>query len=140
MSAPNGRAADSLRGATMLPPVAPAPGTKPKRTRATHGRFVEINGFIDYTLAGLTPSAVAVWLILWRDTKPNGLARTGQADLARRAGVTERAVRKALAELDMAKLVKVVRRGRAGTGPSTYRVRGVNPDRTEVTGTGVPAV
>lgn len=140
VSVSNGRPDGALAGAAMLPPIAPTPTTKPKTPRHTQGRFAEINGFVDCTLAHLTPSAVAVWLILWRDTKPNGLARTGQADLARRAGVTERAVRKALVQLIAAKLLKVVRRGRAGAGPSAYRVRGVNPDRTEVTGTQVPVV
>lgn len=140
MSAPNGRVGEPLRGAAMLPPAESRPKVSPKPSRAASGRFAEINGFVDCTLATLTPSAVAVWLILWRDTKPNGLSRTGQADLARRAGVTERAVRNALAELGAAKLLKVVRRGRAGAGPSTYRVRGVNPDRTESTGTPVPVV
>src|SRR4051812_46044500 len=102
----------------MLPPATPLPAAKPKPPRKAPGRFAEINGFVDCSMAHLTPSAVAVWLILWRDTKPGGLARTGQADLARRAGVTERAVRKALAELIAAKLAKVVRRGRAVAGPS----------------------
>ena len=129
MSASNGRKDGALPGAAMLPPVEPASATKPV-TRRARDRFAEINGFVDYTLAHLTPSAVAVWLILWRDTKPNELARTGQADLARRAGVSERAVRKALVELVQRKLVKVVHRGRAGVGPSVYRVRGVNPDGT----------
>jgi hypothetical protein len=113
----------------MLPPVESPKETKP--APRTRGRFADINGFIDYTMAGLTPAAAKVWLILWRDTKPNGLARTGQSDLARRAGVTERAVRKALVELAASKLVKVVRKGRLGVGPSTYRVRGVNPAAAE---------
>ncbi len=127
MSDSNGRYR-TLLGAAMLPPIEPIPTTNPKPARSAQGRFTEINGFIDYTLAHLTPSAVAVWLILWRDTKPNGLARTGQADLARRAGVTDRTVREALTELVKARLVKVVHKGRVGIGPSTYRVRGVNPD------------
>lgn len=125
MSASNVRPS-ALPGATMLPPAEPP---VPKHTRRrTQDRFAEINGFVDSTLSRLTRSAVAVWLILWRDTKPNGLARTGQTDLARRAGVSQRAVRKALVCLVGLKLVKVVRKGRAGAGPSTYRIRGVNPD------------
>jgi hypothetical protein len=110
----------------MLPPVGPNQAAR-KRTR---DRFAEINGFIDFTLADLTRAAVAVWLILWRDTKPDGLARTGQADLGRRAGMSERSVRAAIDELIGAKVLKVVRRGGVRVGASTYRVRGVNPDRT----------
>lgn len=127
MTQANGRPSGALPGAAMLPPAEPAPVAMP--APRGRGRFAEVNGFIDFTLATLTPTAAAVWLILWRDTKPNGLARTGQADLARRAGKSERAVRKALTELAAAGLVKVVRKGRLGAGPSVYRVRGVNPDR-----------
>ncbi|HEY1191517.1 MAG TPA: helix-turn-helix domain-containing protein [Gemmata sp.] len=130
--------AEVLLGAAMLPPVEAPAGTKPKPARATQNRFGEINGFVDYTMERLTPTALKVWLVLWRDTKPNGLARTGQSDLARRSGVTDRAVRNALHELCNDGLLKVVRRGRAGAGPTTYRVRGVNPERTGVTGTAVP--
>jgi hypothetical protein len=72
---------------------------------------------------------LAVWMVLWRDTKPNGLAQTGQADIARRAGVSDRAVRDALRGLALKGLLRVVRRGRIGRGASVYRVRGVNPDR-----------
>lgn len=116
-----------LVGAAMLPPLKQAAGPKPKPAARVTGRFAEINTFIDYTMGGLTPSARSVWLILWRDTKPNGLARTSQVDLARRADVTDRAVRTALAELAAAGLVTVVARGGVSRGASTYRVRGANP-------------
>lgn len=120
-------AAGGLPGASMLPPADGGPAARTSARKQTRGRFAEVNGFIDYTLAGLTRSAVAVWLVLWRDTKPDGIARTGQVDLGRRAGVTDRAVRKALAELAAAGVVKVIRRGGVRAGPSAYRVRGVNP-------------
>jgi hypothetical protein len=44
-----------------------------------------MNAFVDFSMAGLTGAEVKVWLILYRDTKATGLARTGQTDLARRA-------------------------------------------------------
>ncbi len=89
-----------LPGAGMLPPIGTAPARKSSAGRKPAGdRFAEINGFIDFTLADLTRAAVAVWLILWRDTNPDGTARTGQADLARWAGMSDRAVRAALADL-----------------------------------------
>ena len=87
MSTANGQPIANLPGASMLPPVDPSRGARPTGRKQTRGRFSEINGFIDYTLATLTPVAAKVWLILWRDTKPTGVARTGQADLSRRAGV-----------------------------------------------------
>lgn len=103
-------------------------------------RFHDFNGFVDVSLAHLTRSAVAVWLVLFRDARAEtGLARTGQADIARRAGISERSVRKALTELIDAGLVKVVVQGRLGTGPSLYKIRGVNPNWLEPEGTTVPA-
>lgn len=96
--------------------------SKAKRKSAAAGRFGVLNAFADVTLATLDRASIAVWLLLWRDTKPNGLARTSQADLARRGGISERSVRRALDVLDRAGLLDVVRRGRIGSGPSTYRV------------------
>jgi DNA-binding MarR family transcriptional regulator len=77
---------------------------------------------IDVTMAELTPAERSVWLILWRDTKPNGLAGTSQMDLAKRAGVADRAVRTALNKLEGKGLVTVVRRGSFRRGVSVYRV------------------
>lgn len=65
---------------------------------------------------------MAVWLILFRDTKANGIARTGQTDLARRAGLKPRMVRYVLASLEAKGMVRVVHRGRLNAGPSSYRV------------------
>jgi len=82
-------------------------------------------------LADLSGSEAKVWLILFRDTKvATGTARTGQADIARRAGLKERAVRYALSSLEAKGMVCVVRRGRLNGGPSVYRLH--------PTGTGVP--
>jgi hypothetical protein len=60
--------------------------SKPKGKRSSRGRFRCINAFLDETMASLDRAALAVWLLLWRDTKPDGLTRTSQANLARRAG------------------------------------------------------
>jgi hypothetical protein len=95
---------------------------KAKGKSAAAGRFGVLNAFADVTLATLDRASIAVWLLLWRDTKPNGLAKTSQANLARRSGVSERSVRRALDTLVRAGLLDVVRRGRIGSGPSTYRV------------------
>jgi hypothetical protein len=116
------------------PPLDPSPsprdrrtadqgkGSKAKGKTATRGRFQCINAFIDATMAELTLAERSTWFILWRDTKPNGLAETSQASIARRAGVSDRAVRKALARLTRLGLVGVIRRGSLRRGPSSYRV------------------
>lgn len=84
----------SLPGCQVLPAMEAADdkpssgngsGAKQKRRR-TAGRFAVLNSFVDFALAGLGRADMAVWLILYRDTK-DGIARTGQTDIARRAGV-----------------------------------------------------
>lgn len=85
-------------------------------------RFAVLNAFIDLTMGKLTPSEVTTWIVLYRDTKPDGLARTGQADLARRAGITDRQVRRAIANLKSRGLLRIARRGGTRCGPSSYRV------------------
>ncbi|MBI2433928.1 MAG: GntR family transcriptional regulator, partial [Candidatus Hydrogenedentes bacterium] len=80
-----------------------------------------LNAFVDHTLATLLPSDAAVWLVLYRDTT-NGIARTAQADIARRAGVSRRTVARALIRLGVLGLVQVVRRGGLNRGLSSYRV------------------
>lgn len=99
-----------------------APTKQPKSARWT-----QFNGFVDLTLRTLTPSEVRVWLVLYRDVKKTGLVRTGQTDIATRSGLSVRMVRYALAGLVRKGLVKVVRPGRFGCGPTTYKVRGFVP-------------
>jgi hypothetical protein len=105
-------------------------GTAADGKRRAGDRFHTFNAFVDVTMADLRPAERSVWLILFRDTGPDGLARTSQADLARRAGVTQRGVRKALCVLERRGLVSVVQRGRLLSGPSCYRVRALAADRS----------
>ncbi|RLT21498.1 MAG: MarR family transcriptional regulator [Planctomycetota bacterium] len=94
---------------------------KPKRTKATAGRFAVLNAFVDFTLGGLSRNDLAVWLILWRDER-KGTSRTSQSDLARRAGVTRRTVVRVLDRLETKGLLQRVRRGGLNRGLSVYRV------------------
>lgn len=122
-----------LPGASVLPPMAAEPvGAKPtdaKPARAGGGgarrrggdRFAVLNAFVDCTLAGLSRAEIAVWLVLYRDTR-NGTARTGAADIARRAGVSKRRTLDALGKLCKRGLVTRVYRGGLNRGPSIYRV------------------
>lgn len=104
-------------------PDRPAPAAKVKRRSGRGDRFALLNAFADFALADLTGAEVKVWLILFRDTKAaTGTARTGQTDLARRAGIDARSVRRALETLQAKRMIQLVRRGRLNVGPSTYRV------------------
>lgn len=101
----------------------------PKGKRSSKGRFECINAFLDVTLAGLDRAELATWLILWRDTKPDGLARTSQSDLARWAGCAPPSVRRALTALSAAGHVTVVRQGGLHRGLSVYRLAPLPADR-----------
>jgi hypothetical protein len=103
-------------------------GDKTKKKRASAGRFQCINAFLDATMAKLTPAERSVWLILWRDTKPSGLAGTSQISMARRAGVSDRSIRTALRGLEQKGLITVVHRGNLRRGASIYRVHQLNRD------------
>jgi len=117
----------TLNGCEVLPPVDPGPlpvrqERKGKRFGKAAGRFQILNAFVDFTMKGLSRNEIAVWLALFRDTK-QGIARTSQADIARRMGMSDRTVRRAIRELEKLGLLFVVYRGRLGSGPSSYRVR-----------------
>jgi hypothetical protein len=103
----------------------PAEPANPKREagkRSAVDRFRTLNNFVDFTLAELSRAEIAVWLILYRDTR-DGTVRTGMADLARRAGCSRRAVVSAVQRLERLGLLKVVYRGGIHRGSSRYRVR-----------------
>jgi hypothetical protein len=101
------------------------------KTAGTRGkageRFVVFNAFVDFTLADLSRGEVAVWLVLYRDTR-DGTARTSYDDIARRAGLNRRNVARVVRRLEARGLVKVVHRGGLGRGMSRYRVRGLPKD------------
>ena len=114
-----------LPGASVLPSMeAPEPqpskGTS-KNKRYSGDRFSVVNNFVDSSMAGLTKSELATWVILWRDTR-NGIARTSQADIARRAGLSKRSIHSAIKGLVKAGLLKIVHKGSLNSGPSCYRV------------------
>ena len=122
-----------LRGCSVLPAMQSAKSITEPPPKATGGprtkgkgkpkgdRFPTLNRFTDFTLRELDRNEVAVWLILFRDTR-EGIAATGQTDIARRAGVTARTVRRVIGKLAARGLLQVVHRGSIGTGNSSYRV------------------
>jgi len=113
----------AARQAAARQAARPMPAAKPKR-RTRSERFAALNAFVDFGIADakLTPAEALVWLVLFRDTKANGLARTGQTDIARRAGLSVRGVKKAIQALNAKGMVHVLNRGRLNVGPSVYRV------------------
>ena len=113
------------------PPMdGPAPSNHPHRgkpkgrpggAKAKAGeRFAVFNAFVDFALADLPRAEIAVWLVLFRDTR-DGTARTSYDDLARRAGCNRRNVGRAARRLERLGLLKVVHRGGLRRGVSRYR-------------------
>lgn len=100
--------------------------TRKPRTRnaAAIGRFQTMNEFIDLSARTVAPTAQAVWFVLFRETKPNGLASISFNQIADLIGLKRRAAMRAVQELEDAKLLTVVKRGRLNAGPSTYRIHG----------------
>jgi hypothetical protein len=95
--------------------------TPPRKHRSCL-RFETLNAFVDDGMKRLTPHESAVWLILYRDTKPDGTARTAVDDIARRGAIGRRTVLRSLKTLERLRMLQVVRRGGLNRGPSAYRV------------------
>ncbi len=114
---------DAPKGAPTRPAGRKGGRTQARRRQRLAARFATFNGFVDGVMGTLPRAAALVWVCLWRDTKPNGLARTAVDDLARRIGGDRRTVLRALRLLADRRLLEVVRRGGLGRGVSAYRVR-----------------
>jgi hypothetical protein len=83
--------------------------------------------FLDLTLRDLGRTETACWLLLWRDTRPDGTARSTQKSLGERAGVSTLTAYRAIKRLRRLGLLSVVHQGIHGSGPSVYRCHPV-PD------------
>jgi hypothetical protein len=97
-------------------------------SRGRGSRFADFNAFVDFTMRDLPRAEALVWLVLFRDTKPDGLVRTSQADLARRVGAHVCTIKRAVPALRARGLLTVVFRGSLRRGPSTYRVHPLTKD------------
>jgi len=98
----------------------PARRKTPKRVARL--RFELLNAFVDSGMADLSRAELALWLILYRDTKPGGTARASLGDIARRAGIDRQTASRAVGRLTHRKMLQVLRRGSLKDGPSSYRV------------------
>ena len=90
--------------------------------RESRLRFEMLNAFVDIGMSDLSRAELAVWLILYRDTKRDGTARASLDDLARRGGMNRQTASRAVGRLAHRKMVRVLHRGGLNCGPSTYRV------------------
>ncbi|MDG2292156.1 MAG: hypothetical protein P8L37_05815, partial [Phycisphaerales bacterium] len=83
----------------MLADIQPKQPRPPKKRKTVAGdRWAILNEFVDKRMAGLTRGEVAVWMVLYRDTR-GGMSRTGTTDIARRAGMSVRHAHRAVLSL-----------------------------------------
>jgi hypothetical protein len=90
--------------------------------RASRLRFELLNAFVDCGMADLARAELAVWLVLYRDTKPAGTTRASLGDIANRAGIDRQTASRAVGKLARRRMLQVIRRGGLNQGPSEYRV------------------
>lgn len=103
-------------GGASSPPRA----STPRKGKQHAGRFEMLNAFVDTQLADCTRAELAVWLVLFRDSR-DGRANAAQSWIAKRAGVDERTVRRALGVLRKRGLVVVLKQGGPNVGAAIYR-------------------
>jgi hypothetical protein len=99
-----------------------APKPKPQAVADGGARWATFNAFMDACLKHLSPVEANVWMLLFRDTKPDGMARTSSRNLAQRSGCSLRAVTHAMKLLKKAALVKVVTASTNRGSPSIFIV------------------
>jgi DNA-binding MarR family transcriptional regulator len=83
--------------------------------------FQNLAGFVDQGVRTLSRSELAVYVILLRDTRPDGTARAGLDDLAERGGMSKKSASRAVGSLVAKGVLTIVRRGRVGR-PTLYTV------------------
>lgn len=100
-----------------------APQTRPPAAGKAKGdRWAMLNTFVDAMLRDAGSAESRVWLVLYRDARGT-VARVGMTDIARRAGLSRRAVVKAVGDLKARGLVEVAERGTIDGRPNTYRLK-----------------
>ncbi|WP_165249231.1 helix-turn-helix domain-containing protein [Paludisphaera soli] len=97
-----------------------APAGRPRRSPAGSKQpyyrawFATLAGFADHGVKTLKRGELAVFLLLLRDTRPDGTARAGLTDLATRGGMSKRSAIRAVQTLTERGVVRVVRPGVRG--------------------------
>lgn len=101
--------------------AAPAGRPIPRKGKPDAARWAKLNATVDVRLRDLGDAELRAWLVLFRDER-GGVARAGMGDIARRAGLSRRAVVKAIGRLKDRGLVEITARGTVGGLPNTYRL------------------
>ena len=115
---------DELNAKSFAPAKPPPP--KPLNSERGSARWHLLNTFVVRHMRRVSPTAVCVWMVLYRHAEPDGLVRMVSIErIAKMTGLTERTVYRALDELKVRKLMAQVARGNKQSGPSIYRLLAV---------------
>lgn len=96
------------------------------KTKSTAGRFQVLNQFVDQSARLVSYKSQSVWLVLFRETKPDGLATVSYSQIAEMMGAHRSTALRGLAELKKAGLAEVIKKGNSQENrPSTYRIYGI---------------
>ena len=93
---------------------------------ARSARWAMLNTFVDESARLLTPGAVTVWLILYRNADAGGLVKMTQSQIAERAPFAKRQAIDHLDTLERLGYLKVISRGSRNKGPSWLRISAVS--------------
>ncbi len=83
--------------------------------------FRNLAAFVDEGVRTLSRSELAVYLILMRDTRPDGTARAGLDDLAKRGGMSKRSASRGVQSLVNRGVLRIIRHGVPGK-PTIYTI------------------
>ncbi len=104
------------------------PDECPAKDQGQGGRFAMLNTFVDHVMATIPRTDALVWLVLYRDVHGE-TARTAQAYIASRAGVSKRTVHASIGRLTRAGFLDVAYQGGLNRGISIYRLRPLAQDQ-----------
>ncbi len=99
--------------------------------RQTADRFKVLNAFVDFSVADLRRSELLVWLMLYRETKPDGIATAPQRMIAERCGLNRKTVERSIASLSKRGLLRVVYAGGYRRGTACYKVLPMSRERLD---------
>ena len=103
------------------PAAAPAKASSTSRPSKSP-RWAMLNAFVDHGMRHLGRAALAVWLVLYRETNRQGLSRITIEQIAEKAGLSVSSVKNGVGELRAFKMVVQASRGSRNKGPSIYRL------------------
>ena len=105
--------------------------TEPQRRGRSKLRFECLNAFVDRGIAEaeLTPSGIAIWLVLYRHARPDGTTEATVETIGTSTGLCRRTILRGLRELKGAGMLKTIRRGGIGRGASKYVMRPYPPSK-----------